>query len=215
MWCAMGQCYEHEQLGLDEGAIRCYRRALVNNDREGIALHKLVRGRGLTGCTNEWLLHRRCLTVVRGRAQAGRWNDCRPCAACGWAGTKKMHAKDGGSAILLVVLPGQPMRRLSCTRSAARSRRLRTTTGSTWTASTRSRRLGRTRCRRCSSLRITRWCVHALACLSWTCLSVLSLSVLDLTAVGPGRSALSIRLGPVCRPSRPHCPFYLFAVFAL
>ena len=43
MWCAMGQCYESEQLGLDAAAIRCYRRALVNQDREGIALHKLVR----------------------------------------------------------------------------------------------------------------------------------------------------------------------------
>lgn len=43
MWCAMGQCYEHEQLGLDDAAIRCYRRALTNGDREGIAMHKLVR----------------------------------------------------------------------------------------------------------------------------------------------------------------------------
>ncbi len=39
----MGQCYEHEQLGLDDAAIRCYRRALTNGDREGIAMHKLVR----------------------------------------------------------------------------------------------------------------------------------------------------------------------------
>ena len=43
MWCAMGQCYENDQLGMDAAAIRCYRRALVNQDREGIALHKLVR----------------------------------------------------------------------------------------------------------------------------------------------------------------------------
>jgi hypothetical protein len=43
MWCAMGQCYEHEQLGLNDAAIRCYRRALANGEREGIALHKLVR----------------------------------------------------------------------------------------------------------------------------------------------------------------------------
>lgn len=42
MWCAMGQCYEHEQMGLNDAAIRCYRRALANGDREGIALHKLV-----------------------------------------------------------------------------------------------------------------------------------------------------------------------------
>jgi len=43
MWCAMGQCYENEQLAMDTAAIRCYRRALVNQDREGIAVHKLVR----------------------------------------------------------------------------------------------------------------------------------------------------------------------------
>lgn len=42
MWCAMGQCYENEQLGMDTAAIRCYRRALVNQDREGIAVQKLV-----------------------------------------------------------------------------------------------------------------------------------------------------------------------------
>lgn len=42
MWCAMGQCYENEQLGMDAAAIRCYRRALLNQEREGIALHKLV-----------------------------------------------------------------------------------------------------------------------------------------------------------------------------
>lgn len=46
MWCAMGQCYEHEQLGLNDAAIRCYRRALANGEREGIALHKLVRAAG-------------------------------------------------------------------------------------------------------------------------------------------------------------------------
>ena len=50
MWCAMGQCYENEQLGMDAAAIRCYRRALVNQDREGIALHKLVL-RKLSDCT--------------------------------------------------------------------------------------------------------------------------------------------------------------------
>lgn len=33
--CAMGQCYENEQLGMTEGAIRCYRRAAENGDREG------------------------------------------------------------------------------------------------------------------------------------------------------------------------------------
>ncbi len=35
MWCAMGQCYEHEQLGMDEAAARCYQRAQGSGDREG------------------------------------------------------------------------------------------------------------------------------------------------------------------------------------
>lgn len=35
MWCAMGQCYENEALGLDEAAVRCYRRAHLAGDREG------------------------------------------------------------------------------------------------------------------------------------------------------------------------------------
>lgn len=48
MWCAMGQCYENDQLqsvdkdNMEVAAIRCYRRAVQNGDREGIALHKLV-----------------------------------------------------------------------------------------------------------------------------------------------------------------------------
>ena len=48
MWCAMGQCYENDQLQsvdkdkMEVAAIRCYRRAVQNKDREGIALHKLV-----------------------------------------------------------------------------------------------------------------------------------------------------------------------------
>lgn len=44
MWCALGQCYEHEHLGMLDAAIRCYRRAVDSNDREGLALHKLVSG---------------------------------------------------------------------------------------------------------------------------------------------------------------------------
>lgn len=43
MWCAMGQCYENEQLCRDDAAIQCYKRAVSNNDREGIALHKLAQ----------------------------------------------------------------------------------------------------------------------------------------------------------------------------
>ena len=54
----MGQCYENEQLGMDAAAIRCYRRALVNQDREGIALHKLVRCQALS-------LRRQCLQISK------------------------------------------------------------------------------------------------------------------------------------------------------
>ena len=50
MWCAMGQCYENEQLAMDTAAIRCYRRALVNQDREGIAVHKLVSLSPMLSC---------------------------------------------------------------------------------------------------------------------------------------------------------------------
>ena len=42
MWCAMGQCYESDQLRLFQSAIRCYQRAVANNEREGIALSKLA-----------------------------------------------------------------------------------------------------------------------------------------------------------------------------
>lgn len=42
MWCAMGQCYENEKLDMASAAIRCYRRAYMNDDREGVALHKLA-----------------------------------------------------------------------------------------------------------------------------------------------------------------------------
>ena len=49
MWSALGQCYENEQLGCSSAALRCFRRALETGDREGIALHKLVRGSGAPG----------------------------------------------------------------------------------------------------------------------------------------------------------------------
>ena len=42
MWCAMGQCYESDQLRMFTSAIRCYQRAVANNEREGIALSKLA-----------------------------------------------------------------------------------------------------------------------------------------------------------------------------
>lgn len=35
MWVAMGQCYEHDNLSMDEAAKRCYRHALLLGDREG------------------------------------------------------------------------------------------------------------------------------------------------------------------------------------
>lgn len=60
MWCAMGQCYENDQLQsvdkdkMEVAAIRCYRRAVQNKDREGIALHKLVRPHSLRGLTDSF-----------------------------------------------------------------------------------------------------------------------------------------------------------------
>ena len=43
MWCAMAQCYEAEQLQQPIAAIRCYRRAVDSNEREGLALRALAR----------------------------------------------------------------------------------------------------------------------------------------------------------------------------
>lgn len=63
MWCALGQCYESEQLDLHAAAIRCYRRAVANGDREGIALHKLVS---------------RCVSW-RGAEQQQTSSSCTPC----------------------------------------------------------------------------------------------------------------------------------------
>ncbi len=42
MWNAMGNCYQQEQLGMLDAAIRCHRRALPY-DKEGVAVHELVR----------------------------------------------------------------------------------------------------------------------------------------------------------------------------
>lgn len=47
MWNAMGHCYQQEQLGLLDAAVRCHRRALPY-DKEGVAVHELVRGRVTT-----------------------------------------------------------------------------------------------------------------------------------------------------------------------
>ena len=43
MWCAMGQCYEDEQLGMDDDAMRAYRRAMTSGEHENIARKKMVR----------------------------------------------------------------------------------------------------------------------------------------------------------------------------
>lgn len=43
MWNAMGNCYQQEQLGMLDAAIRCHRRALPY-DKEGVAVHELVSG---------------------------------------------------------------------------------------------------------------------------------------------------------------------------
>lgn len=60
MWNAMGHCYQQEQLGLLDAAIRCHRRALPF-DKEGVAVHELVRSQGgawLAGCSvrQPWVL---------------------------------------------------------------------------------------------------------------------------------------------------------------
>lgn len=41
MWCAMAETYE--RLNRTQDAIKCYLRAEGNQDREGIAVHKLAR----------------------------------------------------------------------------------------------------------------------------------------------------------------------------
>ncbi|KAG2494351.1 hypothetical protein HYH03_007408 [Edaphochlamys debaryana] len=43
MWCALAQCYAHEQVGLQDAAIRAYQRAVAHNDPDGIAGHKLAK----------------------------------------------------------------------------------------------------------------------------------------------------------------------------
>lgn len=53
MWCAMGGCFENEQLQMHDAAIRCYKRAVSNNDREGIALNKLAKLFNQLGETEE------------------------------------------------------------------------------------------------------------------------------------------------------------------
>ena len=41
-WCAMGQCYESEELNMQDAALQCYKNAESKGDREGIALAKIA-----------------------------------------------------------------------------------------------------------------------------------------------------------------------------
>ena len=49
MWTAMGQCYESDEVAADQAAIRCYNRALQHNDREGLAMGRLVSCQDVPG----------------------------------------------------------------------------------------------------------------------------------------------------------------------
>ena len=43
MWNALGQCYACDQVDQVDLAIRCFRKAIENNDPDGIAAHMLAR----------------------------------------------------------------------------------------------------------------------------------------------------------------------------
>lgn len=43
LWVAMAHCYESPALSMFDEAIKCYNKAVSNNDREGIALHRLAK----------------------------------------------------------------------------------------------------------------------------------------------------------------------------
>ncbi|EFJ39960.1 hypothetical protein VOLCADRAFT_100315 [Volvox carteri f. nagariensis] len=43
MWCALAQCFVHEQIGLQDAAVRAYQRAIAHDDPDGIAVHKLAK----------------------------------------------------------------------------------------------------------------------------------------------------------------------------
>ena len=131
MWCAMGQCYEHEQLGLNDAAIRCYRRALANGEREGIALHKLVRAAGRLGTR---FPHPRSCASAEQETPAGTAAG-QSCVVISSAPQLHVHSCAGKTAALEV--PHRPpARRRTCTRGAGSGSRRRTTTSSTWRPST-------------------------------------------------------------------------------
>jgi anaphase-promoting complex subunit 8 len=53
MWIAIGNCYESGHLEMFDASIKCYLRALRNNDNEGIAMHKLAKLHSNLGCHDE------------------------------------------------------------------------------------------------------------------------------------------------------------------
>lgn len=53
MWIAIGNCYDSGHLEMFDAAIKCYLRALRNNDNEGIAMHKLAKLHGNLGHHDE------------------------------------------------------------------------------------------------------------------------------------------------------------------
>ena len=54
--CAMGQCYENDQLNMSVAAIRCYRRALANGDREGKILTLAAASMAMIGVSMQWYM---------------------------------------------------------------------------------------------------------------------------------------------------------------
>lgn len=127
----MGHCYQQEQLGLLDAAIRCHRRALPY-DKEGVAVHELV-----CVCVGWWwwwwsgAFSGAALTNTEHRHPA-----CWYLARC--------------FADPCTLLPA-PARRPSCTSGWGSASRRLTTTGSTWSASIGRASRGRTRWRRSPS----------------------------------------------------------------
>jgi hypothetical protein len=62
----MGHCYQAEPLGMLRAALRCHRRALPH-DREGVAVHELVRLGSLSSSLSR--THARASTHARVRAR--------------------------------------------------------------------------------------------------------------------------------------------------
>ena len=94
MWCAMGQCYESEQLGLREHAVRCYRRALDNNEGEGIALAKLAKLHQAMGDEGEAAEYHRMATgrPAQPRKRSATTRPCDPASAAS-PPTRRLHRR--------------------------------------------------------------------------------------------------------------------------